>query len=76
MELLLSSNGNGKLALRVKALLIAILPILTMVFDIGITEKETQDYIEVIVVGIAVITYIVGETRRRILKNNDLGKYQ
>ena len=73
-----SSTGAG-LALRVKAILIGLLPVIVLILKlvgVNISESDLVNIISGIVEIIAIVAFIYGLVRKNFNKQNRLGKYQ
>lgn len=74
-----SSNGSGVLALRVKAVLIGLLPIILILlklFGVNVVESDLLNIVTGIVEVIAIVTFVYGLARKNFNKSNHLGKYE
>ena len=72
-----SSSGSG-LALRIKAVLVGIIPILIIVFKaigVEVAASSLAELIETLTFMIAAVMFIYGWIRHAFFKKNNLGRY-
>ena len=73
-----SSTGDGTLALRVKAVLVAFIPLIIFILrtlGIEIADTDIANIIEALSTLIASAMFLYGFIRQQILKKHKIGKY-